>query len=362
MIRLSTINGYQLKVFAVQLLKVSSVLLILLFISSAFDITQKYKSIYISPTDLWLLIIYKIPYLFCELASASCFLSTILFFQTFRKSRELIIMLSSGIPLWNIVMIPAVTSLAYGFIILFIIGPIGTVGLNKYQRLEATISDTPSTNFAIFKTGIYFHERFSNTNRVIYAKSIDEETNTIRNLSIMITDKHNNLIEHIESPEATLENYTFNIFNATIVKTGIIQKIDQINIPTSISIKNMMMQFNRPETVQFWNLGSMVNKFIESGFSVTKYQLYYYKLIFRPLSMLALAMVACCFICINPRDKKNRTNLILAVSSGIFSYFILELSYRVLAYSNILPLLSVLLPILVIIMISNFVILHFHEA
>ncbi len=362
MIQLSTINGYQLKVFVVQLLKVSSVLLVLLVISSAFDTTQKYKSTYISPTDFWLLIIYRIPYLFCELAAAACFLSTILFFQTLRKSRELIIILSSGIPLWNIVMIPAVTSLAYGLLILFIIGPIGTVGLNKYHRLEATISGTPSTNFAIFKTGIYFHERFMETNRVIYAKSIDEETNKIRDLSIMITDKQNNLIEHIESPEAILENYTFNILNAMSVKTGIIQKIDQIKIPTNISIKNMMIQFNRPETVQFWNLGSMINKFIESGFTVTKYQLYYYKLILRPLSMLALAMVACCFICINPRDKKNRTNLILGISSGVFSYFILELLYRVLAYSNIMPLLSVLLPILVIIMISNFVILHLHEA
>lgn len=361
MIRLSTINRYQLKVFAVQLLKVSSVLLFLLFISSAFDTTQKYKSTYVPPTDFWLLILYKIPYLFCELASAACFLSTILFFQTLRKSRELIIMLSSGIPLWNIVMIPAASSLVYGFVILFIIGPIGTVGLNKYQKLEAVINDTPSTNFAIFKTGIYFHERFTETNRVIYAKSIDEETNKIRDLSIIITDKKNNLIEHIEAPEATLENYAFNILNATVVRTGIIQEIDEIKIPTSISIKNIMLQFNRPETVQFWNLGAMVNKFIESGFTVTKYQLYYYKLIFRPLSMLALATVACCFICINPR-KKNRTNLILGISSGIFSYFILELSYRVLAYSNILPLLSVLLPILVIIMISNFVILHFHEA
>jgi hypothetical protein len=47
---------------------------------------------------------------------------------------------------------------------------------------------------------------------------------------------------------------------------------------------------------------------------------------------------------------------------GIGSYFFLEIALRILASGGFSPFLASLLPIIVIILISNFVILHFQEA
>jgi lipopolysaccharide export LptBFGC system permease protein LptF len=53
---------------------------------------------------------------------------------------------------------------------------------------------------------------------------------------------------------------------------------------------------------------------------------------------------------------------VLGLVTGICTYFFLEISLRILAYSGLHPILATLLPVLFIILISNFVILHFQEA
>ena len=78
--------------------------------------------------------------------------------------------------------------------------------------------------------------------------------------------------------------------------------------------------------------------------------------------MVALSLVACWFVSLNTRDKSNSTTLVLALLVGIGSYFFLEIALRILAYGGFSPFLATLLPIIVIILISNFVILHFQEA
>jgi lipopolysaccharide export LptBFGC system permease protein LptF len=50
------------------------------------------------------------------------------------------------------------------------------------------------------------------------------------------------------------------------------------------------------------------------------------------------------------------------VIAGIVTYFTLEISLRILAYSGLAPMFAVLLPVSLIILIGNFVILHFHES
>ena len=78
--------------------------------------------------------------------------------------------------------------------------------------------------------------------------------------------------------------------------------------------------------------------------------------------MVAMSLVACWFISLNTRDRSGARVAILGLVSGVCTYFFLEMMVRILAYSGLNPMLSVLLPLLFIILISKFVILHFQEA
>ena len=114
--------------------------------------------------------------------------------------------------------------------------------------------------------------------------------------------------------------------------------------------------------IPLWSLSSSIENFARSGLVVTKYQIHYYKQLFKPLGMVAMSFIACWFISLNIRDNSSTRMAVLALVTGICTYFFLEISLRILAYSGLHPILATLLPILFIILISNFVILHFQEA
>jgi len=78
--------------------------------------------------------------------------------------------------------------------------------------------------------------------------------------------------------------------------------------------------------------------------------------------MATMVFLACWFINLNLRGSSGSKTLIFALITGIGSYFILEIIVRILAFSGLSALLSTILPLLFIIMISNFVILHFGQA
>ena len=74
------------------------------------------------------------------------------------------------------------------------------------------------------------------------------------------------------------------------------------------------------------------------------------------------SLIACWFLSLNMRDNSSSRMAFWGLVLGICVYFFLEMSLRLLAYSGVTPIIATLLPILFIILISNFVILHFQEA
>ena len=93
--------------------------------------------------------------------------------------------------------------------IVALINPIGVYGLKKYAKLEETVTGTNSTNFIISPTGVFFHEKYLDNNRIIHAKSIIPNSNTLNDVTILVVDSQNNLIKQIDSAYAIIESGFF---------------------------------------------------------------------------------------------------------------------------------------------------------
>jgi lipopolysaccharide export system permease protein len=362
MINYPTIVKYLAKVYLRQLFLVAGVVIGVLFITNAFDILQKFKSVEITPVDFWQLISFKIPYLFCEVSALCCFVATLLFLKNITKQNELIIILSNGLPIWKIFIIPIIVTFIFGLIILSAISPIGTYGLKEYEKIEAKVTETPYRNFVISQSGIFVFEKFPDNNRIIQAKSINAKKKELLDVSILIVDSQNNLTKRVDSPQVFIAPGMFVLKNATITKRDSSVKKKEINLPTDLSIGDLMETFVSPEMIPIWDLNNSIEKFAKSGLSVTKYQIHFYKQLFKPISMVAMSFIACWFISLNVRDNSGTKKTVIGLILGICTYFFLEMTLRILAYSGIPPILAALLPILFIILLSNFVILHFQEA
>ena len=114
--------------------------------------------------------------------------------------------------------------------------------------------------------------------------------------------------------------------------------------------------------ISIWNLNNAIKKFSKSGLAVHKYELFYYKQIFKPLTMVVMSLIACWFINPNAKNQLSWKIITFGCILGICIYFALEITVRILGYNGVSPLLATLCPILLALLISNFVILHFQES
>lgn len=353
---------YLAKLFTKQFFIASGAIICVLFIANAFDVLQKFKSTDISAGDFWQLISLKIPYLFNEVSVLVCFIATFMFLRNITRENELIIILSSGVPIWQIFIVPIIVTFFIGLIMLSIVNPFGTHGLQEYEKLEAKVNKTPHLNFVISQSGIFFFEKFAGNNRLIQAKSINADKQMLSDVTILIVDSHNNLTTRIDTVTAILEHGAFKLHSPTITYSKSSENLELLNLPTNLSIDNLMQRFSSPEIIPIWQLNSSIEQFASSGLTVIKYRLYYYKQLLKPIAMVAMSLTACWFISFNIRDNSRMHIAVLGLFAGMSTYFFLEIALRILAYSGLHPAFATLLPILFIILISNFVILHFQEA
>lgn len=362
MVSYSTIIKYLARKFSRYLFLISLVIIVVLAISSAFGVLQKFKSVYITPEDFWLLVLLKIPYLFNEVSTLIGFTSTILFLRHLSTNNELIAIVSSGVPIWRIFAVPIILSFAFGIIIVAIINPIGTYSLEEHKKIEARLEKNPSQNsFFISNAGIFFYEKYQNTDRIIQARSINVVKKSILEMTILIVDSKNQLIQRIDTSYAELNNKQFDIYAPIISTPNGSLTVPKLYLQTNLSIDTLLQRFTPPEMVSIWYLSDLIDKLTSSGFPTTSYQLHFFKQLFKPIAISAMVFLACWFLSFDNRTSATKT-MAFALIIGIFTYFSLEITLRILAYGELTPLFATLLPILFIILISNFVILHFQES
>jgi lipopolysaccharide export system permease protein len=336
-----------------QLFLSSFVVIFVLLITSAFDILQRFKSTELSSSYFWQLILLKIPHIFCEVAPLCCFISTVLFLYKIVRQNELIVVLSSGIRIARVFTITLFISFLFGLITTFILAPIGTYGLKKYKEIEAKVTNAQNLNFVISDSGIFFFEKFAKNNRIIQTKSINSTKNTLSDVTILILDPQNNFIKRIDAPTASLDQGLFVLNDATVTFPSYFEE-NQVEIfDTNLSMNSLMQTFVAPDMISIWNLKETIENFTNSGIPTIRYQIRYYKQLFKPIFMIVMSLIACWFINLNVRDNSNAKNSLISLVFGVCVYFLLEIASHILAYSSIHPMIASLLPMMSIILLFH---------
>lgn len=358
-----TISTYLFRLYCRYFSVVSLIIAGALLLSNIFDVLQKFKSVNIPPNFFWKLALYKIPYLLSEVVALISFISMFFFLRRLTKHNELlIIMCNGGIQFWRVMMIPVFTTLLIGLVIIAIVNPIGTYGLEKYDQLEAKLTKKKHLGFTVTTDGISFFEEYQDTNKIIRAKSINISTKELKDIIILFMDSKNNFLKRYDVQTAILNSNKFNLINVKIYTNKGIEEVKELDIPTNLSINSFTDSFILPEMLSIWSLPNFIDKFLKSGLPVTKYKIHFYKQIFKPLMMIATVILASCFVNLIQRNDSQKKNMIIALFCGVTTYSLIEVTIRMLAYNGLDPLLAVALPITLMMLISNFVVLHLQEA
>jgi len=357
------ISKYLFKSFLKSFLVASLIVISILIIGNLFDSIQKFKTSNLSLVYFWQLVVLKLPFLFNEIIPLTSFLATLLFLHYMNSHNELIILLSNGVSIWQFFIPPLIAAALLGILCTIISGPIGVYGLRQYLKIEAKLSNSNGHNFIVSHYGIFFFEKNAENNRIIQTKAIDVKNNKLSDVIILLLDENNKPIKRIDAPLVLLESGQFNIQNARVFTGDASEDIEQIILPTELSTQMLLHRFNKPEMIYFWNMPTTISNFTKLGLPVTSYQGYFYKQLFKPLSMIAMVFLAFLFMNISHgRKTSSFRSLLIGSMSGSFVYVLMEIIVRFLLFSGTPAIIATLLPLAFILLFSNFVILHFQEA
>lgn len=353
-----TLSKYLAKGFLWYLSLVFLALFAILFVSGAFDILQKFKFVYLNPKDFWLLILFKIPFLLAEISTILVFISALLFLRYLIFTNQLVVIISSGISIWRVFAIPLLISFFVGVVVSGVLNPLAVMSLKKYDRIDARVNNEPQNKVVVSESGIFFYEKHQNKNRIIQAKSVFPEDYRLQEVTILILDSANQLIERIDAKKAFLVDGIFDLYSASIFTKGQTSYLDEMTLATNLSISSLIQRFIPPEMFSVWDLPDVIEKMSVSGMPIIAYELQFYKQFFKPLAMVAMVFLAFWFVDLNIRSNKTFKTTAVTLLTGFVGYFFLEISSRILAYGGVSSVYAVLLPIIFVILISNFIILH----
>lgn len=270
--------------------------------------------------------------------------------------------LSGGIHIWRIIVIPVFATIFLGGILITICGPIGIVGLQKYESLVSKLTKNRQNNLVISKSGLLFFENYQDDKRIIQAESIDLIHNQLNNINILFLNNDNSFLKRIDASHASLINGNFKFTSARIFDQQNYQQVENIDISTNLSINNLLNSFINPEMISIWDLPDVIKQLIAAGLPTSNYQVYYYKQLFKPIIMATTIILAACFFSLKQRDNSQEKLLIIGLFLGFISYCLLEILVKTLNYNGSPAFLAVLLPNICMLFLCNFVIMHYKDS
>ncbi len=355
----SVLSRYLVKVYLEKLFIVFVVISGALILSNIFDLLNKVRGITIGSGIFLKLIFLKLPYLVLELIPLNAMLAAFLMNYSLAKRNEIFIIWGSGISIFRLLLPVLSISFLIGIFSVAILNPLSTYMLVRYETLEAKFTERKMPNLALSSLGIIISEPYEGERRIYIAKSVAVSDQKMKQVTALFANEANSFIERIEAEEAILEDSNFVLNKVSIFgKDGNRFDKEQHIIPTNLEINNLVEGVTAPDHLNFWKLPEAIHNLTKAGLPSSKHQLYYYKLLLRPLVMVAYIMLASCFMFGEMRSKNRISSLSLGVFIGFSTYLISQVVTNILAYNGISPLWSIVSPTLIVILVSNLAILH----
>ena len=359
---ISVLSRYLISTYLRKLLLVLLVVTAALILSNTFDLLHRIHGVHLKYNILAQLILLKTPYLLLELLPLIGMLATFLMHFVLTKQNELFVIWGCGVSIYRMLLPIMIINLAIGIAGITIFNPLSTYMLVKYENLESKFTDRKTSYLTLSSLGVMISEYYDGENRIYVARSVVVPENKMLNVSIFFTDNDNNFLYRIEAKRASfgigeILMHDVSIFSADNVRI----EHKEYNIKSHLLITNLVEGVTAPDHLNFWQLPEAISKLSNAGFPTFKHQLYYSKLLFNPLAMIAYIFLAICFISNDMRSKNRMNHLSIGVFVGLVAYLLSQIFSNILAYNGTSVMLAVFVPVMMVILSSNFTILHWRR-
>lgn len=224
---------------------------------------------------------------------AALFGAMIAFLSLSRKS-ELVIARATGISVWQFSAPALVLALLTGVIFTTTFNPMSAKMKERADNIETKIFGTRTQLLQDNGAGqIWFRQKNKNGEAIFRADAASEESTLLSRVTIFLFDENHSFKERYEADTAKLSNGHWTLANARHFTLNDEPKtLSSTQIETSLTVDQVKEALSSAETIGFWQLPHIIERTKLVGLETHKYEMQYQTLLAKPLTLLAMVLIA----------------------------------------------------------------------
>lgn len=363
------ITRYFLKEFLIYLCLFLLITIVISVIGSIFDLTSIYSVYGVSVWDIFILSILKTPFIIHEVIIVLIFFVNLTILHKMISKNELIILLTSGLSIWRLILLSCIFSFFTVIISTFLILPISSYSMSKFDVLVKKIKNYNEDLIYKDDNDLFVMENiekdykrdderddekndkfdFLLSKRYLYqVYTINNKEKILNRVSFILLDSSKKSDNDLKAryrgfaKKGRIENgmiklYDVLIYNLSGNEPNKSNYYEEYFIPTKLSFEVFLLLSLKITRVNFWQLVNMLDKLDNFAINNLPYKVYLYKNFFKAFFAMIIALASYFYIDLNKRSGNNGKLILYGILSIIFLFFAIEIIPRILSYSIFSP-------------------------
>ena len=211
----------------------------------------------------------------------------------------------------------------------------------------------------INKNGLWIKDVVGNKTNIINSSKVNN--NFLTNTFISTFDKDFNLVESINSDKIDISKNEWLIYDATIFKNNISQKIDLVKFRSNFDQKRIESLFSNLSSLSLLKLIDLKKNYESLNYSTVDVDMQIYKIVTYPLFLVIMTILSSIIMLNTKKSNSKVIKIIIGLFFSVVIYYINNL-FNVMGSTERIPLIvSVWTPIIFLTLVNLIMLININE-
>ena len=262
-------------------------------------------------------------------------IGTQFFFIKLFNNDEINIFKYSGLKNIQIIKILSLVSFFIGILTITLFYSFSSNLQHYYLQIKNQFSEDKLYLAVINKNGLWIKDVVGNKTSIINSSKVNN--NFLTNTFISTFDKDFNLVESINSDKIDISKNEWLIYDATIFKNNISQKIDLVKFRSNFDQKRIESLFSNLSSLSLLKLIDLKKNYKSLNYSTVDVDMQIYKIVTYPLFLVIMTILSSIIMLNTKKSNSKVIKIIIGLFFSVVIYYINNL-FNVMGSTEKIPL------------------------
>jgi lipopolysaccharide export system permease protein len=286
-------------------------------------------------------------------------IGTQFFFIKLFNNDEINIFKYSGLKNIQIIKILSLVSFFIGILTITLFYSFSSNLQHYYLQIKNQFSEDKLYLAVINKNGLWIKDVVGNKTNIINSSKVNN--NFLTNTFISTFDKDFNLVESITSDKIDISKNEWLIYDATIFKNNISQKIDLVKFRSNFDRKRIESLFSNLSSLSLLKLIDLKKNYESLNYSTVDVDMQIYKIAIYPLFLVIMTILSSIIMLNTKKSNSKVIKIVIGLFFSVVIYYINNL-FNVMGSTEKIPLIvSVWTPIIFLTLVNLIMLININE-